>query len=106
MKRVIIILISVFMLNSLAFGIERKKTEIGDSQAPVKIEKVTIDTGKGESPQPNNPGAKQKQAEKKKFDDFIDRDGNGIDDRAEAKKKNPPPKPKPSPERLNSKPRR
>jgi hypothetical protein len=94
MKRVIIIIaLGAFLVSgSAALAVEKKS---GPKPSPKKVEdSAALKSGKSArkaSPEPR----KQEQAGQKDFDDFIDRNNNGIDDRVEQpKEKTAPEKPR------------
>lgn len=76
--RIIIVLISVVFLfgaiGSSAYAVERK-----EKKAKAKIEDKKPDKKAGAT----DSSAKDQKKAPKKFDSFIDRNGNGIDDRKE-----------------------
>ena len=93
MRKFIIILISALIVQS-SFAIEKTKVSGNTPQTADNPQKVNGDS----VVKPKVPAAKEApratEPAKKTYDDFIDKDGDGIDDRIEAKKVKPPEKPK------------
>lgn len=87
MKKVLIYMVLIiFALSSASFAIDKtgsKKSVKKTTDQPTDIENKPIDES---SKQPSETG------KKKDFNDFVDKNNNGIDDRAEkTKRKSTPP---------------
>ncbi|MEW6016152.1 MAG: hypothetical protein AB1690_12650 [Candidatus Zixiibacteriota bacterium] len=90
MRRVISIIIAAGLLSVSAAplgAIERKEA---DKAKPAQVEgtKPKVETTKTEPKKPDEP--KRKSKPQSGYDDFIDKNNNGIDDRAEVRKPKSP----------------
>jgi hypothetical protein len=88
MKRILFILASLWMIALTAGAVEKIKTNKVEKEKGIRIEKISNDSGKTapvDAPKDkiksNTPPAKTTH------DNFIDNNGDGIDDRVQKKKK-------------------
>ncbi|SYZ73550.1 exported hypothetical protein [Candidatus Zixiibacteriota bacterium] len=81
-KRIPIILITALLL-CFSSGMAVEKKGGGKITPPPDRELTIPDSNAGNQ---KNKEKKEKGSDKKEYDEFIDRNGNGIDDRAETKR--------------------
>jgi hypothetical protein len=87
-KIVIYIIIVLFLFGSLAFGIDKteSKKKTADTSMSVKSQETTArEAKKAELPEDR----KSQQNEQSDYNDFVDENNNGLDDRVEGKTKKP-----------------
>jgi hypothetical protein len=87
MIRIIIIFLAVVCLFSPSFAIEKKVIHKENKTVVEDQDSLNIKAKPQEESSAENSTAKRKiKAEQKEFDDFVDKNNNGIDDRSEKKK--------------------
>ena len=98
----IIIMMAMMLMVSTASAVEVRKAEKPSKEKPVQVQKPEPQSDESKVTKDSSSGAVTDKAQKpvqKDFDNFVDRNNNGIDDRAEQKHE----KPTPEKEKVNTK---
>ncbi len=96
MKKILIFMVLLLVIQPGVFAIEKTKAEKNTPESVGKVEKIGGDSVDRPSSHSAKQGTQVTTPAKRRVDDFIDRNGDGIDDRVAAKKQNPRMKIKPS----------
>jgi len=107
-KKIIIMLLSLVVLPAFSEAIEKTKADGNTPESVGKVQKIDGDSIDRPSAPQTKRGAAVSAPAKKTFDEFIDKNGDGIDDRVAAKRQKHPAKEKSkqSKPKLRPRPRR
>jgi len=79
----ITIIFACLLLTATAWSIEKVNTKDKPSREQISTDGKALDN----TSESTNPSVKKTPADKKNYNDFVDRNNNGIDDRVESKNK-------------------
>lgn len=105
MRKTILMLLSLVMLQSVSSAIEKTKVDGNIPESVGKAQKINGDSIDQPLVGPTKHGATVSTPAKKTFDEFIDKDGDGIDDRIAAKAQKTPAKEKSKQDETKAKPK-
>lgn len=86
----IYIFVSLFLFSSASFAIDKRTGKKVDHKKVDSV--IKQDDNKKPQRKGSAPGTSVNRGSQRDYNDFIDKNNNGIDDRAERKKKAPPAK--------------
>ncbi|MBN2226560.1 MAG: hypothetical protein JW763_04285 [candidate division Zixibacteria bacterium] len=91
---IIVAMLAAFLLTTTVSAVEVRKTEKPLQEKPVQVQKPEPQKTEADVKKDTSSGGTADNAQKpvqKDFDNFVDRNNNGIDDRAEQKHEKPTP---------------